>query len=133
MDQSQALKEAMDDVTTLAEQLRMLQNKMKDNESASKNLTEVCDTLTQLGNTIGNIHVAFSELLNDAKGVSKKANAVTKSMKAGEEVIKNLTSETRKVRKTIDDVSEEVAALRNTTDQLAGTVNTGKNLLLVLV
>ncbi len=124
MDQSKALKEAMDDVTSTAEQLRLLQQRINEHENASDYLKEVSDTLTKVCEVIENNDKSSSKLLSDVKKVAAKADEVKKEMKEGVEAIKEATLELPKVFERIDnlDISKTVDKSISSVKRLEGII-----------
>jgi methyl-accepting chemotaxis protein len=64
---SDAMVSAVEEVTSVAEELRGLRDKIKQYGDASKRLSELGDVLNGLNGSIGRIQVAFSDALEHAK------------------------------------------------------------------
>ena len=151
MDQSEALKEAMKDVTTVADQLRLLQQRIKGFGDASENLKEVSDALIQVSKSIEKIQKPFAELLKKAEEVSKKAEEATKELKAGKNAIDKAgftaslealsASQDEMNAKVLDKISEvsasaksassDVSALQETMDKITKSINSRNKVVII--
>lgn len=110
---------AVEDVSSVAEELRGLRDKMKQYGDASKRLNEVSEVIRELAGSVANIRAAFSSAFEQVKLTQMHADT---SQKAVEQLVGSIPAIVSRIEAS--DVTGSVQAFSDSMDKLGAMLHT---------